>query len=62
MNNKHDEITCFAKNCIHHKGETTCSAAGIEVGNSSACRCGETQCSTFKLNDNAIGKSCGCAD
>lgn len=62
MNNKNEEITCFVKNCAYHKGETTCSAAGIEVGNSSACRCGETQCSTFKLNDSAAGKSCGCAD
>ena len=41
MNNKHDEITCFAKNCVYKR---------------------QTQCSTFKLNDNAIGKSCGCAD
>ena len=47
---------------VKSAAESTCSAAGIEVGNSSACRCGETQCSTFKLNDNAIGKSCGCAD
>ena len=57
-----NEITCFAKNCVYHKGTTSCTAGTIEVGNSTACRCGETQCSTFKLNDNAVGKSCGCAD
>ena len=33
MNNKHDEITCFAKNCVYHKGETTCCAVP-------ASRCG----------------------
>ena len=55
MDKKISEITCFAKNCIYHKGETACTAGSIEVGNSSACKCGETQCSTFKLNDNATG-------
>lgn len=55
-------ITCFAKNCVYHKGQTACTAGTIEVGNSSACKCGETQCSTFKLNDNAVDKPCGCID
>ena len=53
MDKKISEITCFAKNCVHHKGETSCTATHIEVGNSTACKCGETQCSTFKLNDSA---------
>ena len=55
MNNEIGAITCFAKNCVYHKGNTSCTAGTIEVGNSSACKCGETQCSTFKLNENATG-------
>lgn len=62
MNKEINEITCFAKNCVYHKGATSCTAGTIEVGNSTACKCGETQCSTFKLNDNATGTSCGYAD
>ncbi|MBO5230240.1 MAG: DUF1540 domain-containing protein [Clostridia bacterium] len=54
MDKKINEITCFAKNCVYHKGDTACTAGSIEVGNSSACKCGETQCSTFKLNDKAV--------
>ena len=46
MNNEIGAITCFAKNCVYHKGNTSCTAGTIEVGNSSACKCGETQCST----------------
>ena len=57
-----DSITCFAKNCVHHKGETACTAGTIEVGNSSACQRGETQCSTFELNNSAVHKPCGCGD
>ena len=53
MDKKISEITCFAKNCIYHKGDTVCTAGTIEVGNSTACKCGETQCSTFKLNESA---------
>lgn len=60
MNKEINEITCFAKNCVYHKGDTACTAGSIEVGNSSACKCGETQCSTFKLNNDATDKSRGC--
>lgn len=57
MNNEIGAITCFAKNCVYHKGSTSCTAGTIEVGNSSACKCGETQCSTFKMNENASSNS-----
>ena len=60
MNKKINEITCFAKNCIYHKGDTACTAGSIEVGNSTACKSGETQCSTFKLNNDATCKDRGC--
>ena len=59
MNKEIGAITCFAKNCVYHKGNTACTAGTIEVGNSSACKCGETQCSTFKLNDNAVCEARG---
>ena len=62
MKKEINEITCFAKNCVYHKGETACTAGSIEVGNSSACRCGETQCSTFKLNDSAVDAPRGCCN
>ncbi len=55
-------ITCFAKNCVHHKGNTACTAGKIEVGCSTADRCSDTQCSTFELNKNAVNKGCGCAE
>ena len=58
MNKEINEITCFAKNCVYHKGETACTAGTIEVGNSSACKSGETQCSTFKMNENCAGGHC----
>ncbi|MDD7192908.1 MAG: DUF1540 domain-containing protein [Oscillospiraceae bacterium] len=60
MNNEIGAITCFAKNCVYHKGNTTCTAGTIEVGKMNACKCGETECSTFKLNENAVNKPCGC--
>lgn len=53
-------ITCFAKNCVYHKGTTACTAGTIEVGNSTACKCGETQCSTFRLNENAACENGSC--
>lgn len=52
-----NEITCFAKNCVYHKGVSDCTAAGIEVGSAAACRCGETQCSTFRLDRDAQAKT-----
>lgn len=58
MNKEINEITCFAKNCVYHKGETACTAGSIEVGNSSACRSGETQCSTFKMNSDCTDGHC----
>lgn len=48
MKKEINEITCFAKNCVYHKGNNACTAGSIEVGNSAACKCSETQCSTFK--------------
>lgn len=59
MDKKISEITCFAKNCVYHKGDTACMAGSIEVGNSSACKSGETQCATFKMNQDCTdGRSC----
>ena len=62
MHKEINEITCHAKNCVYHKGTTSCTAGTIEVGNSTACKCGETQCSTFKLNDNADAQFIGLSE
>lgn len=56
MKKEINEITCFAENCVYHKGSTACTAGTIEVGNSYACKCGETQCSTFKMSAEAESK------
>ncbi len=58
MDKEISEITCFAKNCVYHQGDTACTASSIEVGNSSACKSGETQCSTFKMNPNCSDNRC----
>ena len=57
MKKEHREITCFAKNCVYHKGVSDCTANCIEVGSENACRCGETQCSTFRIDRDAQAKS-----
>lgn len=62
MDREINGITCFAKNCVYHKGNTACTAGKIEVGCSTADQCSDTQCSTFKLNQNAVNKGCGCAE
>lgn len=60
MKKESNDITCYAKNCVYHKGNSCCTAGCIEVGNSSACHCGETQCSTFVMNEDAKDKPRGC--
>ncbi|MBO4338712.1 MAG: DUF1540 domain-containing protein [Clostridiales bacterium] len=47
MNN----INCEAKNCLYHKGKSTCTANEIRVGCSDACCCDETKCSSFKIRE-----------
>lgn len=54
MNKNGNQIKCEAKNCIHHEGKDTCTANCIQVGTYNACACGETVCSTFELNQNAV--------
>ena len=50
---KHIEgIVCDVKNCVHHNGETYCTAHQIVVGPSSADDSEETSCATFKPRDN----------
>ncbi len=44
-------IRCSVKHCYYHKNETECTADHINVGNPTACNCGETQCSTFRYHD-----------
>ncbi|MBQ6266941.1 MAG: DUF1540 domain-containing protein [Clostridia bacterium] len=51
-----NEIICFAKNCVYHSGVSDCTAAAVEVGCATACRCGETQCSTFRLDRDVKAK------
>lgn len=47
-------ITCDAKNCVYHTPESKCMAGSIKVGSCGACSCGETNCATFELNQDAV--------
>ncbi len=49
-NEKNKDISCHAKNCFYHCGETGCKADKIEVQTPDACSCRDTQCSTFKFD------------
>ncbi|MBO5934918.1 MAG: DUF1540 domain-containing protein [Clostridia bacterium] len=49
-----NKIRCEVKNCIYHTKQDHCTASCIEVGNKNACKCGETVCNTFELNDKAV--------
>ncbi len=51
---KDNKIKCEVKNCVYHTKQGECTAKCITVGNSSACACGETACTTFELNSNAV--------
>jgi hypothetical protein len=52
MNGKNTHgISCEAKNCVFHKGESTCTAPSIRVGNEKACCCSDTRCASFKMNE-----------
>ena len=44
-------ISCDVKNCVHHDGETYCTAECIAVGPSHACTSADTICATFKQKD-----------
>lgn len=41
-------ICCNVKNCVHHDGESYCTADKINVGPAYATNCTDTVCSTFK--------------
>ena len=45
-------ICCNVKNCVHHDGETYCTAGQIAVGPSYAATSADTVCSTFKQKGN----------
>lgn len=47
-------IKCDAKNCVHHYGETECSASCIKVGSHDACKCCDTECNTFEMRKDSI--------
>lgn len=49
--NRISGIRCHVTNCTYHKGDSTCTAGCIEVGNSKASRSDETECSTFICRD-----------
>ena len=40
------EIDCKAESCMHNEN-CKCHAESIEVVGNGACRCGQTECSTF---------------
>jgi hypothetical protein len=44
-------ISCDVKNCVHHDGETYCTAGCIAVGPSHATSSADTVCATFKQKD-----------
>ncbi len=44
-------VCCDVKNCIHHDGESACTAKEITVGPSYASSSSDTACATFKPND-----------
>ena len=47
-------IRCDAGNCVHHYGENECGAASIKVGKHDACKCCDTECSTFEMRKDAF--------
>ena len=44
-------VCCDVKNCVHHDGETYCTADKIMVGPSYATRSTDTACATFKQRE-----------
>lgn len=44
-------IQCDVKNCIHHDGETYCTAGEIAVGPSYATSSADTVCATFEQKE-----------
>lgn len=41
-------ISCDVRNCVHHDGDSYCTADKIAVGPSYATSCTDTVCATFK--------------
>ena len=44
-------ISCDVKNCVHHGGESYCTAECIAIGPSHASTSADTICATFKQKD-----------
>ncbi|MDR0314977.1 MAG: DUF1540 domain-containing protein [Oscillospiraceae bacterium] len=49
-----NHIKCDAYNCLYNDGTQSCLAESIKVENPTAKKCGDTLCSTFKLDKNTI--------
>lgn len=45
-------VYCDVKNCVHHDGESRCTAKEITVGPSYATSSSDTVCATFKPMEN----------
>lgn len=47
-------VSCDVKNCVHHDGESRCTAKEISVGPSYATTSHDTVCATFKPSKDGI--------
>ncbi|MGN0531673.1 MAG: DUF1540 domain-containing protein [Eubacterium sp.] len=52
MNNEIKGICCEVKNCVYHDMSNGCTAGEIKVGSQTATKSYETNCETFKCNEN----------
>lgn len=43
---KNAEVDCEASECVHNS-DCKCNAAEIGIAGSNACKCGETECTSF---------------
>ena len=59
INQTNPSIKCTVNSCTYHKDQH-CTLNEIQVGHcqNSVCKCGETECASFKLGDH--GTDCGC--
>ncbi len=51
-------VCCDVKNCIHHDGETHCTAKEIMVGPTYATTSHDTVCATFKPGEGCDNGGC----
>ncbi len=47
-------VKCDASNCVHHYGVNECGASCIKVGSHNACKCCDTECSTFEMRKDTL--------